>query len=235
MHEGGELRGRSVGEDATLGDDDDAVADLFDDFEDVGDVEDGFALGGEQFKKVFEEAGGDDIEAGEWFIKDEQLGIVKQGGGDEDALTHSLGVGRDGRVLPGFEIQEAQKAGGFGLDEGFAQAAETADELEIFEAGEIGVEVRLFGDIAENAAEGDHVAMDVMALEEHAAIVGAEHAGDDFDGGGFAGAVGTEEADDFAGGEGEADVFNGGNAAITAIEMLELKHDGGLGVPAYPM
>ena len=30
-----------------FGDDDDAVADLLDDFEDVGDVEDGFALGGE--------------------------------------------------------------------------------------------------------------------------------------------------------------------------------------------
>jgi hypothetical protein len=35
-----------VGEDFSLGDDDDAIADEFDDFEDVGDVEDGFALGG---------------------------------------------------------------------------------------------------------------------------------------------------------------------------------------------
>ena len=65
-----------------FGDYDDAVADLLDDFEDVGDVEDGFALGGEGYEEVFEEAGGDYVEAGEGFVEDEEFGIVEEGGGD---------------------------------------------------------------------------------------------------------------------------------------------------------
>jgi hypothetical protein len=65
-----------------------------------------------------------------------------------------------------------------------------------------------------------------LAFKEHPPVVGAQHAGDDFDGGGFACAVGAEKAHDLAGRHLEAHVFNGGNAAVTAVKVLQLKHEG---------
>ena len=150
-------------------------------------------------KEIFEEARGDYIESGEGFVEDEELGIVQQGGGDEDALLHALGVERDGRVAPGFEAEEGEEAVGFEVDEGFGHVAQAADQLEVLEAGEMGVDVGLFGDVAEGGAVGLEVVADALAVEEHLAVVGLEEAGDDFDGGGFAGAVGSEVADDLAG------------------------------------
>ena len=44
-----------VGEDPAPGNHNDAVADLFDGFKDVGDVENGFAFGGEQFQQMLEQ------------------------------------------------------------------------------------------------------------------------------------------------------------------------------------
>ena len=71
--EGGfEFGGWGVGEDLAFGDDDDAIADELDHLKDVRDVEDGFALRGELLQEVFEEARGDNVEAGERLVEDEQ-------------------------------------------------------------------------------------------------------------------------------------------------------------------
>jgi hypothetical protein len=77
-HKAGEIAGRRVGEDFAAGDDDDAAADLFDDFENVRDVEDGFALDGQDFEKILEETGRDDVETGKRLIENEKFGIVEK-------------------------------------------------------------------------------------------------------------------------------------------------------------
>ncbi len=53
--------------------------------------------------------------------------------------------------------------------------------------------------VTENAAKGNHVFENVLAFEQNASIARPQHAGNDFDGGGFARAVRTQEADNFAG------------------------------------
>ena len=217
---GFELGGWGVGEDFAFGDDDDAVADVLDDFEDVRDVEDRLALGGERFEEVFEETRGDDVEAGERFVEDEQLWVVQEGGGDEDALLHAFGVEGDGGVAPGFEAEQGEEPVGFEVDEGFGDVAQAADELEVFEAGEMGVDVGLLGDVAEGGAVGLEIVADALAFKEHLAVVGLEEAGDDLDGGGLAGAVGADVADDFAGTDGEVDVVDGGEAAVAFARGL---------------
>ncbi len=219
-----QLGGWGVGEDLSFGDDDDAIADQLDDFEDVRDVEDCLALRGELLQQIFEETGGDDVEAGERLVEDEQLGIVQQGGGDEDALLHALGVERDGRVAPGFEAEQGEEPVGLEVDEGLGQVAQAADELEVLEAGEVGVDVGLLGDVAEGGAVGLEIVADALAFEEHLAVGGLEEAGDDLDGGGFAGAVGTDVADDLAGTEAKADVVDGGKATIAFGESFDLEH-----------
>ena len=62
--------------------------------------------------------------------------------------------------------------------------------------------------------------MDVAAGEEDLALGGLDHADDHLDGGGFAGAIGAEVAEHFAFFEGEADIPDGGDAAIAFGDVL---------------
>ena len=82
VHELGELAGRGVGDNLAAGEHDNPVADELHSFEDVRDVEDGFALAGEEKEEVFEEAGGDGVEAGEGLVEDDEAGVVEKGGGN---------------------------------------------------------------------------------------------------------------------------------------------------------
>ena len=223
-HKAGEIAGRRVGEDFAAGDDDDAAADLLNDLENVRDVEDGFALGSQDFEKVFEETGGDDVETGKRLIENEKFRVVEKRRRDEDALAHALGVRGDGRVFPRLEVQETEQAFGFLLKDRFVETTQAADELEVFKTGEVRVEVRFFRDVAEDAAKGDHIVVNVAAVKENAAVIGTQQAGNDFDCSGFAGAVGAEETDDLAGRDLEADILHGGDAPVASEKTLELEH-----------
>ena len=50
---------------------------------------------------------------------------------------------------------------------------------------------------------------------------GGDEAEEDFDGGGFAGAVGAEEGDDFAGAEGEVEAVEGSGGAVVLGDVGE--------------
>ena len=89
-HQFGEGVRRSVSDDFSLREDNDAVTDALDCFEHMRDVEDGFALAREQDEEVLEQARGDGVEAGKRLVEDDQLGVVQQGRCDEDALLHAL-------------------------------------------------------------------------------------------------------------------------------------------------
>ena len=66
--------------------------------------------------------------------------------------------------------------------------------------------------------------MDVAAGEEDFALGGLDHADDHLDGGRLARAVGAEITKHFAFFEGEADVPDGGNAAIAFGDVIDLEH-----------
>ena len=92
------------------------------------------------------------------------------------------------------------------------QVAKLRDHGQVFDAGEMVVEIGLFGDVAHAALVGDQVVLDGLAVEEDLAKGHLDEAGDHLHGGGLAGAVGAEIAGDLAGSRGEADVVDGGNA-----------------------
>jgi hypothetical protein len=89
-----------------------------------------------------------------------------------------------------------------------------ADHLQVLGAGEVRIEMRLLGDIADDLAVGHGVAIDRLAAKENLAVGGLDEAGDHFEGGGLARAVGPEIAGDLAGGRHEADVLHGGDARV---------------------
>ena len=99
-----------------------------------------------------------------------------------------------------------------------------ADHGEVFEAAEVGVEVRLLGHVAHALLVGDEVVLDGLALEEDLAERHFHEAGDHLHGGGFAGAVGAQVAGDLAGAGGEADAVDGGDAGETLGDVAKFEH-----------
>ncbi len=110
------------------------------------------------------------------------------------------------------------------LEVPFVEASQAADELQVLEAGKMRVDLGLLGDVAEMRAVGGEVVVDVAPGEEDLAVGRLYHADDHFDGGGFPGAVGSQVAEDFAGLEFEADVFDGGDAAVGFGDVHEFEH-----------
>ncbi len=70
--------------------------DFLNDFEYVRTKQDHLACAREFTHELSEHESGADIEAGFGLIEDEEFGVVKEGGSDQDSLTHSFGVGGDG-------------------------------------------------------------------------------------------------------------------------------------------
>src|SRR5206468_3265352 len=107
--------------------------------------------------ELVQQHGAGDIEAGERLVKDEQIGVVEQGSGDQDALLHALGVGGDRRVAIFVQPKEPQELAGFALDLPLRKLAQAADELQVFEAGQVRIDEGLLGYVAEAAFETDEV------------------------------------------------------------------------------
>ena len=104
------------------------------------------------------------------------------------------------------------------------EVAELGDHGEVLVASEVGVEEGLFGDVAHAPLVGREVFADGPAFKADLAEGRLDEAGDHFDGGGFAGAVGAEIAGDLAGEGGEADVLNDGNAGVAFEKSIHLEH-----------
>src|SRR5205085_11232211 len=64
---------------------------------------------------------------------------------------------------------------------------------------------------------------DVVGVKGDGAAVGANHAHDHAEGGGLAGAVAAEDADDFLLGENEADLINNGAPAVSFDELCSFE------------
>ena len=77
-----------------VGEEDGAITRLPGEGEVVEGGDDGAALGAPGAEKVGEFLGGDEVEAGERFVEEEDIGALGDGAGKEDALLLSAGEGR---------------------------------------------------------------------------------------------------------------------------------------------
>ena len=91
-------------------------------------------------------------------------------------------------------------------------------------AGEVGVEPGLLGHVADALLVGGEVGVNGLAGEGDGAEGGFDEAGDHLHGGGLAGAVRAEIAGDLAGLRGEGDVLDDGEAGVSFVDALNLKH-----------
>src|SRR5438105_5336502 len=132
------------------------------------------------------------IEAAHRLVEDQQLGIVKERGGESEALEHALGILAEsqGRPLP--EPDAAEPMFRSGLSVSPAETGELARELEILDPAQVIVEIGLLRQEAEALATGR--ANDRVAEHPCLAARGFVESDQELERGGLAGAVGAQEA-----------------------------------------
>ena len=98
------------------------------------------------------------------------------------------------------------------------------DELQHFAPGELLVEERLVGNIADELTRLPATLVQVEPADAHAARGREQQAAHHLDGGGFAGAVGAQEREQLAPADGEVQVVDGDLAAVAFGNVVEFDH-----------
>ena len=147
---------------------------------------------------------------------------MQQGAGDQHALLHAFGVRRNRRVAVLVKPEQAEQFDRLALHLRFRQAAQPADQLQVFQAGEVWIYVRLFRDVTETPLEADQVVADVGAVPEDLAGGGGQQAGEHFHGGRFAAPVGPQVSCDLARRDGKRHVIDYGAIAIFLREPADV-------------
>ncbi len=190
--------GGTVLADLAVVDPDYAVAEAADLVELVGDEDDGAAGAGDvaHFAKAFfleiYIAHRQDL------VDEEDFGFEVGGYGEGQADVHAAGVVLYGRVDKFFEFGEGDDFVEFASDVALAHAEDSAGEKSVFAAAELGMET---GAYFEEAADA--------AVDFGEAGSGAGDARKNFEERGFAGAVASDEAEDFAFVDVHRDIFEG--------------------------
>ena len=161
---------------------------------------------------------GDGVDAGEWFVEEDDPRLGDQAAGD---LEPPLLAPRDVVCLRAADLHDVEL-----LEEFLAplspdlrgHADQFHDRQEVLLDGELAKHTLLLGEVAHAAVAGPLVHRpvgDLLVVEEHTARVGDHDPAGHAEAGGLAGAVGAEQADDFAGLDVEVDTVD--NAAATVV------------------
>jgi len=211
--------------DATAVDDDDCTAHFGDQVELVAAQQQSNSVGDLLAQDLAEHLGGDGVEPGEGFVEHQQVGFVEKGECQLHALLvaagqalHGVGsaVGEAEPLEPGVEpgVGGAGRCGG-----GEAGKSGVVDEV-VAHLHPL-VHTALGGHVAE-ALAGDGV--DRVALPADRPVVDGEQPHDGSHGGGLAGAIRAEEADDLAALNCEADLVERQQRAEPFGDLVDRKH-----------
>jgi hypothetical protein len=107
-----------------------------------------------------------------------------------------------------------------------AIAADPRDELQETEHRHLGICRRALGQEAEHAPRGEAVGADIVAADARGAGGGCDEAGEHLHRGGFARAVGAEEAEHLAAGDAEGHVVDGREGAEALAQALDFDQRG---------
>ena len=207
----------------------DAVAELRFVHEMGGDEDRHIVVAGEIGKDLPEGVARDRIDAGGWFVEDEDIRRVNEGDGERQPLPDTE------RHFVGQLVHE------FGKLEPFAQgldpvrngvrchAEQFCMKLKILMDGEFCIEGEGLAHVADAAAYIDILRIDLVAEQPRPAIACGQKTGQNLHRRGLAAAVGAQEAEDFSAPDAEADVVHSGEIAEADRDMLGLDGDVSIG------
>ena len=191
----------------------------------VGGDEDGHpVLPGQVHQQIPEAVARPRVHTGGGLIQDQQLRFVHHRHRQGQALAHPQGQGAGGVVEHVFQAKLPGQAGDALGDLCRRQVKQAGVQLEVLAHAQFAVEGEGLRHVADASAGGQVLRVQWLAEQRHRALGGGEQAGEHLHGGGLAAAVGAQEAEDLALGDGEADVPHGGEVAEFQGQVL--RHDG---------
>ena len=193
----------------------------------VGGEQDGCAAVGEAFDDLPGLAACGGVEACGGFVEEDEVGVADHAGGEVEAALLSAGEFVAAAVGVFGEADEFE-----GFVDVHGVFVEFGGEVEHFAWGEALAGGAALEDDADAAGEGVALAAGVEAEDGDGAFVAVAVALHDFDQGGFAGAVGSEQCVDLAGVDGEVDVVDGADGAVAFGESVDFDGRGHWGTIA---
>ncbi len=176
--------------------DGDAIASVLHVFQAMTTHDDRFAQPAQIADQIFHPTSAKRIEAGGRLIEDDEIGIVDERLRQADALAHALGILAEDAFAIGLESDFLDQLLGLVLPLRGRQIEQPAVKVESFLGVEEAIKIRFFRQIADAFVFG-HVGGG-LAEDEGFAIGGIEQTEQQFDGRRLAGAIGTEQTEDFA-------------------------------------
>ncbi len=158
--------------------------------------EDGEAAGGELVNLAPEIAPRFRIDAGGRLVEQQQTGVRQRAGAEREALLPAAGQLAGDLFLAAFETKPRDHRLGRGGRP--RDAIDAGDEFEILAHREIVVEAEALRHVADAGLDLGGIGADVVTETGAAAFVRREQPAQHADGGGLAGAIGSEEAEDGA-------------------------------------
>ena len=183
------------------------------------------------------------VQANGGFVQDDHLGAAQQRGGNANALAVTFGQVAD---QPLFHfLQPGALHGVLYILHAVSflfHAFQLADKQQVFLHGHIGIQRRNFRQVADAGFGLLGLFLNIMAVNGNGAARGRKIPGDHVHCGGFAGAVGPQQAVNTAVLHSEADIIDRGVFSVTLGQMLDFDqwmHSPFLGGPpaagqAYP-
>ena len=223
LEAGGQVVGRVHRHDASLVDDDDALARLRDFRQDVR-AEDDRVIPGQAPDEIARLDNLLGIETGGRLVENQHLGIVDERLREPHALAVPL---RELPAVAGGHVGDARAL----HHRRHALLAlpgrhpfDTRDEVEVLPDGHVGVERRRFREVAGPPLGVDRMIEHVEAGHHGAPFRRRHVAGQDAHGRGLSGAVRPQEPENFPPLHAKADVVHGGDAPVALADVLNLDH-----------
>ena len=202
-----------------------AVAKLFGLFHVMGSQHDGAALGLPPRYGLPHQAPGLGIQAGGRLVQEYHGGVVDQGSGNGKALLLAAGERPERCGSPVPEVHRAQQ--GLRVNLGAVDAAEHLEQFLELQVLKKRAALQLYAD---QMLDGAGVFSDVNACDDGVPAIGGAHPFNDFDGGGFAGTIWTEQGENLALLHLERNAVDGLHVAVALPQLLH--HDDGA-VPVH--
>ena len=138
------------------------------------------------------------VQAHHGLVQHPDAGLVDERAGDGQLLLHAAGVAADLLVGGVLQLKQRQVFFNVALAACSVHPVDIRHEIEVIHAGEAFVHVERVRDVTKAALGRDGIARHVDAVEHNTPAVGRKDAGEQLDGGGFAGAVGANKAEHLA-------------------------------------
>ncbi|GLK58309.1 hypothetical protein GCM10017624_04660 [Azotobacter vinelandii] len=193
----------------------------------MGGDEDGHPVLARQLDQQFPEVvPRDRVDAGGGFVEDQDFRVVQHRHGQREALAHAQrqlfgqAVADLAQVEAVEHFADARRALRLG------EVEQAGVQLQVLQDRQFAVEGERLGHVAHPPARVDVLRVHRLAEQQGLALAGRQQAGEHLHGGGFAAAVGAEEAEDFPAFDAEVHVVHRDEVAEAAGQAMGL--DGGL-------